>query len=438
MKKQYTIIIAAIIILTGAFLFGTPTGRKFVTRKPAPESSKALPAGSPAPQASQTTPAENEEAAEETPTVEIPLEKQQMIGVKIVEVGVRPLQKVIRTVGLIQYDEKRLATVNTKFEGWIERLYADYEGKYVNKGERLAEVYSPELYATQMELINALRWAKKTGPAAGRENAGNTPSSPPGKVENTPPTSPLGKGGDGGVGSVTDMLAADAQTIVSAARQRLKLWDISDEQIKRIEETGSPVRTMTIYSPVTGYIVQKMALQGMKVMPGEKLFDIVDLSTLWVVADIYENELSLVKPGESARISLSYFPEKEFSSRIDFIYPSISSTTRSAKVRFEIPNYNGRLKPQMYSNITVKINLGSKLSIPDDAVLDTGTRQVVFVDHGEGNFEPREVMTGIRAEGFREVTMGLKAGEKVASAATFLIDSEAQLKNVTPLGGHKH
>jgi Cu(I)/Ag(I) efflux system membrane fusion protein len=343
---------------------------------------------------------------EEAPTVEIPVEKQQMIGVKTVEVSVKPLQKIIRTVGLVEYDERKLATVNTKFEGWIERLYVDYTGKYVKKGDPLAEIYSPELLATQKEFINALKWHTKSG---------------------NPPESDVG-----------GMLTRDAETIIDAARQRLKLWDISAAQIKRIEETGTPIRTITIYSPVSGNIVQKMALQGMKVMPGEKLFDVADLSTLWIVADIYEYELPMIKVGATAKIGLSYFPGREFSSRIDYVYPALSGETRTAKVRFTVPNPGGRLKPQMFTNVEVKIDMGKKLAIPDDAVIDTGTRQIVYVDKGEGLFEPREVMLGVRAEGFREALMGLKAGEKVASSATFLIDSEAQLKGVTPLGGHKH
>jgi Cu(I)/Ag(I) efflux system membrane fusion protein len=420
MKKNYLIVITVLVLLSGVLFYMSKTGFNGKGRKESPKAAlqpssstqgnqaQTPVAPQPRPQAQQP-----EQAEQETPTVEIPSEKQQMIGVRTAEVAVRPLKKVIRTVGIIEYDERRLATVNTKFEGWIEKLYVDYSGKYVKKGEPLADIYSPELVATQQEFINLLRWAKK----------GTTPSSP------------LGKGVKGGVpdASVADMLARDAGTLVEAAKQRLRLWDISEAQIKKIEETERPIRTLTLYSPVNGYVVQKTALQGMKAMPGEKLFDIADLSSLWVVADIYESELSMVKPGERAKITLSYFPGKEFTSRIDYIYPSVSGTTRTVKVRFEVPNEGGRLKPQMYTNIEVKIELGKKLSIPDDAVIDTGTRQIVYVDKGEGNFEPREVMLGIRAEGMREVVMGLKAGEKVASSATFLIDSEAQLKNVTPL-----
>jgi Cu(I)/Ag(I) efflux system membrane fusion protein len=181
-----------------------------------------------------------------------------------------------------------------------------------------------------------------------------------------------------------------------------------------------------------------MALQGMRVMPGEKLFDIADLSSVWIISDIYEYELPLIRTGQRANISLSYFPGKKFSSTIDYVYPTLAGETRTAKVRFTIPNPGGQLKPQMFTNVEIQINIGRKLAIPEDAIIDTGTRQIVYVDRGEGYFEPREVMLGLRAEGLREVTMGLKAGEKVASSATFLIDSEAKLKNVVPLGRHKH
>jgi Cu(I)/Ag(I) efflux system membrane fusion protein len=340
-----------------------------------------------------------EELGEEPPTVEIPPEKQQMIGVRIIEVARKPLIKTIRTVGIIEYDERRLSTINTKFEGWIEKLFVDYSGRYVRKGESLAAIYSPELLATEQEFINLLKWARQ-----GRDIKNN---------------------------SVNSMLAKDAEAVMDAARQRLRLWDITDEQISEIEKTGTPVRTLTIYSPVSGYVVQKTALQGMKVMPGERLFDIADLSSVWIVSDIYEYELPLIKVGQKAKISLSYFPDREFLSRIDYIYPTITGETRTAKVRFTIPNPGGQLKPQMYTNVSVKIPLGEKLVLPEDAVIDTGTRQVVYVDKGEGNFEPREISTGIRADGSVEVLRGLKAGEKVAASANFLIDSEAKLKGVT-------
>ncbi|MCE5263669.1 MAG: efflux RND transporter periplasmic adaptor subunit [Deltaproteobacteria bacterium] len=340
--------------------------------------------------------------AEAAPTVEIPSDRQPMIGMKSVAVSVRALRRTIRTVGRVEYDERRFRTVNAKFEGWIEKLYVDYTGRPVKKGEPLADLYSPELLSTQREYLQLLKWSREPKPDAP---------------------------------SVTDkMVARDAAALAAAARERLKLWDITDEQIRKIAETGEPVRTLTLYSPVDGYVAQKMAVQGMKVMPGEKLFDVADLESLWVIADVYEQDLPLVRPGEEAIITLTASPGKEFRSRIDFINPSLAGDTRTAKVRFNISN-PGNLMPQMYTEVEIRINLGRKLTVPDDAVIDTGVRQIVYVDRGEGNFEPREVALGARNEGYREVIRGLKAGEKVAASAAFLVDSEAQLRGVRPLKG---
>ena len=348
---------------------------------------------------------QQEETAEEVPQIEISLEQQQLIGVKTFKVAAKPMQKVIRTVGRIEADEKKLATINTKVEGWIEKLYVDYTGRYVRKGEPLAEIYSPELLATQQEYLSILKWTvKQTVPAA---------SEP--------------------VSELRDMIVKDAKATLAAARERLRLWDISEEQINKIEETGKPVRTLILYSPVSGFVTQKAAIQGMKVMPGEKLFDIADLSTLWRVADIYEYELPFVRVGQQARITLSYFPGREMVSRIDYIYPTISADTRTAKVRLTLQNPKGDFKPQMFTNVEIRIGLGKKLVIPESAVIDTGVEQVVYVDRGNGVYEPRVVQVGLRADGAVEVLRGLKGGEKVVSSANFLIDSEAQLKGVKPL-----
>ncbi|MBI5409649.1 MAG: efflux RND transporter periplasmic adaptor subunit [Nitrospirae bacterium] len=380
--------------------------------------------------------AATEEADEEKNTVEIELEKQQLIGVKTIAAAVQSMRKTIRTVGRVEYDERRLATVNTKFEGWIEKLYVDYTGKYVKKGEPLAEIYSPELVATQQEFLNVLKWAKQSTdsnpPSPTFAKGVNTPLTP---LDRGEPSPPLEKG-DVGVfsdKSLSDMLSKDAERIVDAARQRLKLWDITDEQIKTIEESGKPIRTLTIYSPADGYVVQKMAIRGMRVMPGEKLFDLADLSTVWVISDIYEYELAFIKVGQTASISLSYFPGRQFTSTIDYIYPELSSATRTAKVRFVITNPSAQLKPQMFTSVEIKIDMGKRLVIPEEAVIDTGTRQIIYVDKGEGYFQPREVHLGLKADGLTEVLHGVEAGEKVAASGMFLIDSEAQLKGVKPV-----
>lgn len=425
MKKEHWIvtgIAAGLVLVTGVaiFYFGgvpSPSGgkEKAVVSKTDAGSATATEHQGHAPGSMPGTPSmapqgEPEktagEAPPEAPTVEISQEKQQLIGVKTATISVRPLNKVIKTVGRIEYDERRLRTVNTKVEGWIEILYIDYTGRYVRKGEPMAELYSPELLATQEEYLNIVKWQKERG----------------------------------GAGETAAMLSRDAESLVEASKKRLQRYDISEAQIRELEQMRKARRTLTIYSPTNGYVVQKMALQGMRVMPGEKLFDVADLSTVWVIADVYEYELSSIRVGETATISLSYIPGKEFKSKIDYVYPTISGETRTARVRFSIPNPDGRLKPQMYSTVAIKINLGSRLAILDDAVIDTGARQIVYVDKGDGYFEPREVMLGLRAEGYREVLMGLKAGEKVVASAAFLVDSEAQLKGVKPVEGaaHKH
>jgi membrane fusion protein, copper/silver efflux system len=382
-------------------------------------------------------PAKSEEASqkqEEAPTVEIPLDKQQLIGVRTIVASIQPFQKTIRTTGKIEYDERKLTTINTKVEGWIEKLHVNFTGIYVKRGEPLADIYSPELWATQQEFINLVRWAKKTGKKD--INAGKNGTTA--LEENSL--------------NLSTMLSKDAETILESARQRLKLWDITDDQIKKIEGSERPIRTLTLYSPVSGYVLQKYAVQGMKIMAGEKLFDVSNLSNIWVVADIYEYELPVIKVGDTAKIQLSYFPGRDLTSKIDFVSPTISTETRTAQVRFSIPNTGGKLKPGMFTDVELKINLGSRLAVPDEAVIDTGLRQIVYVDKGDGYFEPRAVTPGLRADKLVEVLSGLKAGEKVASSANFLIDSEAKLKGIeapdkTPVRkqeatpppvGHKH
>jgi membrane fusion protein, copper/silver efflux system len=407
-RRNITIVVVCLLVVAGALFYLYRSELKSAAARVGlfKETAETKPAeghrhGAIAPPAETKAIREEAKQAEEPPTVELSTDKQQMIGVKTAKATVRPMQRTIRTVGRIEIDEKKLATANTKIEGWIEKLYVDYTGRRVQKGEPLAEIFSPELVATQQEFLNILRWSNQ------------------GKGVKDERTAML--------------LVKDAQTLLEAAKERLRLWDISDEQIAKIEATGKPIRTLTVYSPAGGYVTQKMAVQGMRVMAGEKLFDIVDLSSVWIVADIYEYELPLIKVGQTARIGLSYFPGKEFSTQVDYIYPSLASETRTAKVRFTVPNPEDELKPQMFTNVEIKVSLGNRLAVPSEAVIDTGERQIVYVDKGDGYFEPREVRTGLKVDELVEVTAGLKAGEKVASSANFLIDSEAQLKGVAPL-----
>lgn len=357
------------------------------------------------PQAAGSSPGGTESGAafpEKAQTVEIPEAGQRFIGVKTTAVAEKALDRTIRTVGRVEYDERRIATVNTKIEGWIENLRVNYTGRYVKKGEVLAEIYSPELVAGQQEYLNILKWSRQGAAPAGAEEAS----------------------------AMNRMLAQDAEAMRQAARQRLRFFDISEAQIRKIEETGVPLRTLAVFSPVSGYVVQKLAVQGMKVQPGEKLFDLVDTSTVWVVADIYEHELALIRTGQQAEITVASLPGKVFVATIEYVAPILAGETRTAKARFTLNNQGGELKPQMFANVALKVNLGRRLVVPDSAVINTGARQIVYVDKGDGYFEPREVSLGVKGEGVSEILRGLQAGEKVASAATFLIDSEARLKGV--------
>jgi Cu(I)/Ag(I) efflux system membrane fusion protein len=411
MKKRNLIILVCLILFCG-LLFYFSKGTLFQaasvnSQTVSPRSGKPVGTGE-----VKTAPEGSKEQAKsegEPPGIEISPDKQRLIGVKTIEVSLKLLQKTIRTVGRIEYDERKLVTVNSKVEGWIEKLYVDYTGKYVKEGEPLADIYSPELFSTQLEYTNLLKWKQEKGHRFQRN------------VEF--------RWGDR-YGTTGQMLTFDIEALIQVAQQRMRFWDITDEQIKEVEEKGEPMRTFTLHSPVSGYVIQKPALQGKRFDAGEKLFDVADLSTVWVISEIFAYEIPLIKVGQPAKIYLSFLPGKEFSSKIDFIYPSLSGETRTARVRFTIPNPGAQLKPQMFTNTEIKIDLGKRLVIPEDAVIDTGTRKVVYVDKGDGYFEPKEVTLGLQGEGVVEVTKGLQAGEKVVSAANFMIDSEAKLKGI--------
>ncbi|MDH4264733.1 MAG: efflux RND transporter periplasmic adaptor subunit [Deltaproteobacteria bacterium] len=327
--------------------------------------------------------------------VQISQERQQLIGVKFGKVEQRSLDKVIRTVGRIDYDEKRLVTISPKIGGWIEDLYVDFTGKYVKRGERLLTIYSPDLVSAQEEYLIALRTAKALG---------------------------------------------SRDSLVESARRRLKLWDISDAQIKALEEKGQVGKTLTLHSPFSGFVLEKMAFQGMNVVPGMALYKLADLSVVWLYADIYEYELPLIRLGQEAAIELSYYPGEVFRGKVIYIYPYLDPATRTAKVRFQFSNPRGRLKPEMYANVQIKIPLGPKLVVPEEAVIDTGERQVAMLDRGAGYFEPREVKLGTKVDQYYVVLQGLKDGDRVVTSANFLIDSESKFKEAVGgmAGMHDH
>ncbi|MBI2882496.1 MAG: efflux RND transporter periplasmic adaptor subunit [Candidatus Methylomirabilis oxyfera] len=319
--------------------------------------------------------------------------KQQLIGLRIAEATYQPLEKTIRTVGRIEYDERKLKQINTKIDGWIEHLYVDFTGKFVKKGDPLFTIYSPELLSTQEEYLLALQAKKEIG------------------------------------GSPFSRVAAAGNSLLEAARRRLLLWDITSEQIAELEQSGKPTKTLTIVSPINGFVIDKMAFEGMRVELSMVLYKIADLSTVWVYADIYEYELPLVKVGEQATVRLSYYPGQTFQGRIIYLYPYLDSKTRTAKVRLELPNTTAwTLKPGMFADVELKVALGRRLAVPQEAILDSGTRQIVFVEKGKGHFEPKEVTLGLRVDEKQEIRSGLTPGTRVVASANFFLDSESKLR----------
>ncbi|MBX3325444.1 MAG: efflux RND transporter periplasmic adaptor subunit [Nitrospira sp.] len=338
------------------------------------------------PDASRLTP--------EAGTITIPPERLQTIGVKYGQVTRRPLEKTIRTVGRVAVDERRLAKVTIKFHGWIEELFVSALGDHVKKGQRLFTIYSPDLVATQEEYLLALQSRKQLGESEFPEVAGSS------------------------------------QELLEATRHRLHLWDISEEHIRDLERTKQVRKTLPIHSPIAGTVIRKEVVQGTHVEPGQELYTIVDLSRIWILADIYEYELSFVKAGQKAAVTLSYDPSTVLTGRVGFVYPMLDPKTRTAKVRFELANADEKLKPDMYANVELRVNLGTRLAIPQEAIIESGQKQVVFLHLGGGKLEPRLIKTGIKTGEWSEVLTGLKEGEHIVTSANFLIDSESRLKSV--------
>jgi len=236
-------------------------------------------------------------------------------------------------------------------------------------------------------------------------------------------------------GSEFPEVAQGAASLLEMTRRRLQLWDITEDHIQDLERTGTVLKTLPIHSPGTGTVIKKVAVAGMRVNPGDELYTIADLSRIWVQADIYEYELPSIKPGQTAKVTLSYDPRTVLTARVGFIYPTLDPQTRTAKVRFEMENPGERLKPDMYANVEIKIPLGTRLAIPRDAILESGERQVIFIHHGGGKLEWRNVKLGVQAGDWAEVVEGLKEGDHIVTSANFLIDSESQLKSA--VGGMK-
>ncbi|MGH9367088.1 MAG: efflux RND transporter periplasmic adaptor subunit [Thermoanaerobaculia bacterium] len=319
-------------------------------------------------------------------------ERQQAIGVQLGKAERRDLTKTIRTVGRVTFDETLLYQIHPKFEGYVEELYVNYTGKPVRKGQPLLSIYSPDLLATQQEYLLAHRARQQLA------------------------------------GSSNPDLSRGAADLHDSARQRLLLWDIRPADIERLEKTGRPQKALTLYSPVDGFVMTKNAVQGARVMPSDTLFEIAGLHHVWVLADVYESEVPFVRVGQTGRMSLSYLPDRTWTGKVTFIAPVLNEKTRTVKVRLEFSNPDKALKPGMYAEVLLERPLGQVLTVPESAVLTTGTRCIVFVAKGNGRFEPREVKTGAKVDSYYEIREGIEPGEDVVTQANFLVDSESRLK----------
>jgi Cu(I)/Ag(I) efflux system membrane fusion protein/cobalt-zinc-cadmium efflux system membrane fusion protein len=324
--------------------------------------------------------------------VAIDTRRQQLMGVTTETVTKAPLAPEVRASGVVLFDETRQIEVNTRVGGWIRDLSADYTGKPVKAGDVLFTLYSPELLATENEYLLARRGHGQAGQA---------------EVES--------------VRQYSDRL-------LQAARDRLLVWDLSPADIEALEQREQATGVITVRSAASGVIVEKAAVKGMRVQPGQMLFRIADLSTVWVEAAVYERDLALVRVGSPAAVTLDAYPGQTFAARAAYVYPSLNEETRTAKVRFQLSNPGSRFKPGMFANVVVRGPVTTPLSVPSNAVIDSGTEQTVFIAQGNGYFTPRTVRVGRRVGDRVEIVDGLKEGEQVAASATFLLDSESQLR----------
>jgi RND family efflux transporter MFP subunit len=328
----------------------------------------------------------------------VPAEKQTLAGVRTALVERKALAREIHTTAQIVADESRISHVHVKVSGFIDRVDVNSIGQLVRKGQQLFTFYSPDLVATEEEYLIAKR---------GNSTLGNAPFKE---------------------------VAQSAQSLLESARQRLRYWDISDEQIRQLDESGKVSRTLTIYSPVGGFVTDRKAFPQASVTPDTEIYTISDLSSVWALADIYENEVPFVRVGQHATFSLSYYPGKTYSGSISFIYPTVDPQTRTVRVRVQLANPGYILKPLMFADAQVHVDYGTQIAVPREAVVDSGTEQQVYVAQPGGVFAPRKVTLGATVDDQVVILSGLKAGETVVTSGNFLIDSESRLKGAqTPL-----
>lgn len=334
-------------------------------------------------------------ASEVVGTVNFSIEKMQKLGVRTEAVTRRKLGTTIHAAGIVEADERGQFNIAPKFEGWIEKLYVNTTGQQVAVGQALAEIYSPDLIAAQREYLIAKELEARAETMQGSDKA-----------------------------------------LTEAALQRLRNWGIRDAQLNQLAQSGER-RTLAITATASGTVIEKPSVAGMRFMPGEVLFKIANLNHVWLSADVFEQDLGKIKLGTSARINIATYPDKKFSGKVDFIYPTLNSETRTGKIRIELPNPNGLLKPAMFAYVElIPSTQQAVLAVPDSAIIDSGTRQIVLLAKGEGKFEPRTVKLGVHGDGYVEVLSGVTDGEAVVTQANFLIDAESNLK--TALGGFAH
>jgi len=339
-------------------------------------------------------------AASESNVVRIGTERVQKLGVRTAPAELGRLDRVVRAVGRVEVDERRVFAVAPKFEGWVERLFVNATGQPVAKGQPLFEVYSPELVSAQREYVIAAQ-----GIEAVRE--------------------------------ASPEVQASMRRLSESTLARLRNWDISEDQLRELARSGGARRTLVFRSPAAGIVLEKKALQGMRFMPGETLYEVADLSRVWVLADLFEQDIGLVRTGARAKVTISAYPDRSFEGFITYVYPTLKAETRTIPVRLELANPQHLLKPAMFAQVELRVAApAAVVTVPSSAVLDSGVRRIVLVDLGEGRFEPREVRTGARGEDRIEITAGVKEGESVVVAANFLIDAESNLK--AAIGGLGH
>ncbi|MGH7549900.1 MAG: efflux RND transporter periplasmic adaptor subunit [Gemmatimonadota bacterium] len=327
-------------------------------------------------------------------TVRLTADQIRTFGVTFGTAEVRPLEKEIRAVGLVDFDETRMAYVAPKFGGYVERLYVDFTGQPVSRGQPLLEIYSPELVSAQEELLLARSLEEKVGE------------------------------------SHVQGVAGGAADLLAAAKRRLRYWDISAAQIERVLRTGQVQKTLTLHAPVSGIVMEKDVFEGQAIEPGENLYMIADLSEVWVEAELFETDVALITQGMPATIEVAALPGRTFSGTVEYVYPIIQEETRSMKARIALPNPGGRLKPGMYATVRFEKTLGEVLTVPRPAVLRTGEGAIAFVDMGGGRLMPHELTLGMAGEEYVEVLEGLEPGMRVVTSAQFLLDSESNLAEV--------